>query len=370
MNKHAEFVAIFKIPPALAPFSDLIATEQEIELLLALDQQALTLPEIAEWFRISAADAEQLITAALRRDLINRIDKEGQNGYMASSFYANMDYWTSCETGSWRRVPRKIQREVAEWQLQEFIRLWEPAIKRVVKNPETWEPIKNRDVLLLEQALEMVEASRYICLLPCPCKTTFFPNSVRIEGSMRLGERARLTLERGQGRSLSVEQAKAHLLHLERQGLIHTGPLLWRKYDPGMEWVSHGNCHLSYSFPFLAGTRLGLEKAYPRVHFTIDIDEQACTHCGICVGRCPLGALYQNGNQLENNGCVIRQVIFEPERCWGCGLCATACPEEAIQMQPLWGFGCGMQAELLAFGSGDCETTSQRRHREMSPRGE
>jgi len=165
--------------------------------------------------------------------------------------------------------------------------------------------------------------------------TTLCTDSPLIEGSMRLGERARQTLEKGQGRSLMVEEAKAHLINLDRMGLIHTGPRQWRKHDPKLEWVSHGNCHPSYSFPFIAGQRMGLEKLYPRAYYTAVVDWDKCTHCGNCLGRCPFGAFYQDGTEIRLHGQTIRQVLYDDGLCWGCGLCANACPEAAIKMKSL-----------------------------------
>jgi ferredoxin len=335
MTKLDAFVRIFQLPPAMQPYLNLIVTEQEIDLVLGLEEGPLTIEEIAEMLRIHQDEADQLVRNAYRRDIINQVFEGEQARYTPSQFYANLDYLSAYETGTWRGLPETVRSEVAEWQVLEFIQMWKPAIEKIARDPDAWVQIKNRDVLLLEQALEMVEASEHICLLPCQCKTTLFPDSPFIEGSMRLGKRARLTLEKGQGRSLTAEEAKAHLLNLDRMGLIHTGPRQWREHDPKLEWVSHGNCHPSYSFPFLAGQRLGLEKIYPRAYYTAAIDWDKCTHCGICIGRCPFGAFYQDGSEIRSHGERLRQVIYKDDRCWGCGLCVNTCPEAAIEMKSL-----------------------------------
>lgn len=335
MPKDDAFIKTFQLPPAMQPYLKLIVTEQEIDLVVELEDRPLSSMEIAETLRISRDEADHLVRGAYTRDVVKQVFEGEQLKYAPGHFYANLDYFSAYETGTWRRLPGKVRSEVGEWQLLEFIEMWKPAIEEVAENPDSWVQIKNRDVLLLEQALEMVGASEHICLLPCQCKTTLCTDSPLVEGSMRLGERARETLEKGQGRSLTVEQAKAHLINLDRMGLIHTGPRQWRKYDPNLEWVSHGNCHPSYSFPFLAGQRLGLEKRYPRAYYTAVVDWDKCTHCGICVGRCTFGAFYQDGNEIRLGGESLRQVLYEGDRCWGCGLCIDACPEAAIGMKLL-----------------------------------
>lgn len=335
MSKRKKFVQIFQLPPAMVPYVELLVTEQEMELVVGLEGQGLTLEQVAEKMRISGEEASVLLKRAFQRDLVRREARDGVATYLPGTFYANLDYWTTVETGTWRRLPAPARKAVGEWQVQEFIKLWMPAIEQVTRDPEAWVRMKNRDILLLEEAMELVEAAGHICLLPCACQTTLAPDGPVIEGSIRVGERARLTLEQGQGRSLSVPEAKAHLLALDRIGLVHTGLRGWQVHDPGLEWMSHGNCHPSYSFPFIAGAQLGLEKVYPRVHYLAEFDWDKCTHCGVCIGRCLFGALYHDGATLNLPGEVKRQVMFDPENCWGCGLCANTCPEGAIRMEAL-----------------------------------
>jgi NAD-dependent dihydropyrimidine dehydrogenase PreA subunit/DNA-binding transcriptional regulator GbsR (MarR family) len=335
MTKIDAFTRIFQLPIPMQPYLNLIVTEQEIDLIVGLEDEPLSIAEIAERLRISQEETTHLVRGAYKRDIIKQIIRGGQKKYAPGHFYANLDFFSAYETGTWRRLPEDIRNEIGEWQILEFIEMWKPAIEEVAINPDAWVQIKNRDVLLLEQALEMVEASEYLCLLPCQCKTTLCTDSPLIEGSMRLGKRARETLDKGQGRSLTVEQAKAHLINLDRMGLIHTGPRQWRKYDPKLEWVSHGNCHPSYSFPFIAGQRLGLEKRYPRAYYTAVVDWDKCTHCGVCLGRCPFGAFYQDGTEARLHGESFRKVSYDDDLCWGCGLCANACSDLAIEMKPL-----------------------------------
>jgi ferredoxin len=116
---------------------------------------------------------------------------------------------------------------------------------------------------------------------------------------------------------------------------MHTGPRYWRENDPDLEWISHGNCHPSYSFPIRAGLTLGLAKQYPRAHYVARLDWIKCTHCGICIGRCPFSAFHRDDTPFRDLGVVAKRVQYDAERCWGCGLCANTCPEGAIVMEAL-----------------------------------
>lgn len=50
------------------------------------------------------------------------------------------------------------------------------------------------------------------------------------------------------------------------------------------------------------------------------VNEESCTHCGLCARTCQFSAIV----------CVGKQVMTFPELCHGCGGCALACPESAI----------------------------------------
>ncbi|MCU0859183.1 MAG: 4Fe-4S binding protein [Thermoplasmata archaeon] len=53
-------------------------------------------------------------------------------------------------------------------------------------------------------------------------------------------------------------------------------------------------------------------------------DEEACTHCGMCVSICPTKALTMDVR--------TGKVSFNEERCVACGVCIDACPPRAMEI--------------------------------------
>ncbi len=51
-----------------------------------------------------------------------------------------------------------------------------------------------------------------------------------------------------------------------------------------------------------------------------DVDEEICSHCGLCAELCEFNAL----------AVLPNQVMIFPELCHGCGLCTLSCPLNAI----------------------------------------
>ena len=90
------------------------------------------------------------------------------------------------------------------------------------------------------------------------------------------------------------------------------------------------------------------------------IDEKECIKCGICVSKCPEGAItevveYVEGLEIHNTSidpdkcndcgiCVQRcnfgarkllnnKLNFFKDYCFGCGMCVSECPEKAISLK-------------------------------------
>ena len=73
------------------------------------------------------------------------------------------------------------------------------------------------------------------------------------------------------------------------------------------------------------GLRKGLKslqhiiQPLPGLRFTI---EEGCAACGLCIEKCPVGAISNNHQGVEING-----------ECKGCGICVQACPNGSIKME-------------------------------------
>ncbi|MGD9962930.1 MAG: 4Fe-4S binding protein [Thermoplasmata archaeon] len=53
-------------------------------------------------------------------------------------------------------------------------------------------------------------------------------------------------------------------------------------------------------------------------------DDEACTHCGMCVSICPTKALTMDPKSGK--------VSFDEEKCVACGVCIDACPPRAMEI--------------------------------------
>ena len=56
----------------------------------------------------------------------------------------------------------------------------------------------------------------------------------------------------------------------------------------------------------------------------IEIDQERCNRCGICVDMCPMDVL-----RMGSKGYPIMRYI---DYCWYCDLCVFVCPRQAVTL--------------------------------------
>ncbi|MGB9641213.1 MAG: 4Fe-4S dicluster domain-containing protein [Anaerolineales bacterium] len=60
----------------------------------------------------------------------------------------------------------------------------------------------------------------------------------------------------------------------------------------------------------------------------IEVNENFCKGCELCISECPQNVLVLDMNHLTPKG--YHPVMLKMDGCTGCGICAIMCPEAAL----------------------------------------
>lgn len=138
-----------------------------------------------------------------------------------------------------------------------------------------------------------------------------------MEACFMFGSMGQYYLDRGMGREVSLEEAKAILEACREAGLV-TQPATAQ--NPSGMCNCCGDC---------CGVLAALNK-HPKPaelvlanHLAVVAPED-CTGCESCLERCQVNALSMGEDETAQ---------VDPDRCIGCGLCVVACPAAAITLE-------------------------------------
>ena len=175
---------------------------------------------------------------------------------------------------------------------------------------------------LLPGALTINDSLKFVCkwinTLIVNNKTPFtclFEDKQKLSIPIAHGE-GKFVADRGFGRLVSKEEAKKILDEAEEAGLIHVSSNMTEYIDFICNCcICH--CKVIQSMKEQARYISGVS------NFIVDLDEESCVGCEICVDRCPMDAFSMNDDDIAE---------VSKEACVGCGLCVSTCDAGALKM--------------------------------------
>jgi NAD-dependent dihydropyrimidine dehydrogenase PreA subunit len=172
-----------------------------------------------------------------------------------------------------------------------------------------------RCILPYEQVSEIVRQARRIAVQLCPCRVRERACDAPLETCISLDWVADYMISRQIGREIDVDEALAILRQAEELGLVH------ETENTDRPTVICACCPCCCVF-LRAITCYQKEYVIAKSRYQASIDQEKCTQCETCLGRCHFGVI-----RREEKGMAV-----DPELCFGCGLCAYTCPNNAIIM--------------------------------------
>jgi electron transport complex protein RnfB len=189
----------------------------------------------------------------------------------------------------------------------------QPAIHRVVPAHNA---IKMERILPYEDVKALLEGSNSFTLRDCICRV----QQKHMGHECEFPIKSCLSFSSSEGNpdsdSISKDEALAFLDNAEKIGLVHTVSNIMK----GRGYVC--NC-CGCCCGILRGiTDWGIENSVASSSYYAEIVADECAGCGICVDRCQVHAISQDGDIP----------VIDRKKCIGCGLCVTGCESGAAKL--------------------------------------
>ncbi|HHX63796.1 MAG TPA: 4Fe-4S binding protein [Chloroflexi bacterium] len=175
--------------------------------------------------------------------------------------------------------------------------------------------LPTEDVSDHERASWIIARAETIAVAQCPCRRRERRCDHEHEVCLWLDGVARYALERGSARAITHEEALDILERASAAGLVHNT----ENVRTPRVICNCCSCCCAFLRPHVVH---GLDLPVATSRYRAVVDDGACVNCGVCVARCPFGALSQGDGSVQ----------VDISRCTGCGVCAVACPQEALRL--------------------------------------
>jgi Na+-translocating ferredoxin:NAD+ oxidoreductase subunit B len=178
-------------------------------------------------------------------------------------------------------------------------------------------------VIPYKEMKELIETTEFMAAGVCHCRHAGSyrgkPCSRPMDNCMIFGTSAEFTVERGLTKRLTKEQALGMLDAAEEAALVH-------QYCNSPDHFSNilCNCCNCHCLGLTTWNKTPAPSHRVIARYLVQIDEEACIACEVCLDRCQTGAL-----KMENE-----KLARDEKRCVGCGLCMYVCPTEALRLEP------------------------------------
>ncbi len=325
--------------PALYGVLRLLFTEEEARTAAAMPWEPISARKLAR----RTGEAPDLLRARLERMADRGLVFDYVNPHTGAARYVLAPPVVGFIEFSMMRVRTDLDQALLAQRLKEYL-FDDPAfavaqfgqgeaqVGRTLVHEEALDPGDMAEVLDWERASELIRQSGGGALSLCYCrhKAQHLGEACEhpVEVCTTLGSASSFVLRRGFGRPASVSELQEVLARAKERGLVQIADNVQRRPS----YICH--CCACHCGQLLAISRMGLSHAVRTSNFIAQVDSAACTGCGRCVARCPVGALSLEQQPPAGGQPGQAKARVDESFCLGCGVCRLACRRGALRFPP------------------------------------
>jgi ferredoxin/predicted transcriptional regulator len=320
-------------------------TLEDAELLIQC-REPVTLAELAKRLKVDEKSLSEKLDNLYKRGLLFRGQTQYQFRRGLHFGFAGMPapgYGYSDEYRKWRQqwAVENPYREVGEW-MERFkktgyqVHRVYPARLAIKSNPN----IKKEDLLWHEDIEQIFERAEILIAGPCGCRMGGgMGRAMKLDKNLKSTRcehpmwncfqftKEVLDSARKRGGDMMVytyDEAIAKMDEAEKAGLVHEGPNN-AAVMPGVICQCADDCCSMIIQSKASGENM--HDLYTPSRFQAAVEQEKCSGCQTCVGRCSFDAI----EMVKLAGEKKMKAQINKADCYGCGVCVVGCTEKAIR---------------------------------------
>jgi ferredoxin len=295
----------------------LLITHDEVEFLLAIGKDALSIDEIAQRRNLPLTLVKATIQGLFAKGFLKKKRDEIPRYYLRS-FRGILSRFLSEGRKDW--LGEYVQ-ALATYRMDQHVERAKndpyPEAKVLPISQAVIEPIAI--ILPYETALSILDKTRTFAVRNCEFRETYNNCDSPFRTCLALNELSDEFVERGVAESISLDEAKQILQLADERGLVHQVIYTDWQTREVRDLCSCCSCCCTYLRTY---KKRGVRHHLAKSGLVAKVDMSMCSGCGRCLERCIF-----NARKIVNK----KSIIIE-ENCMGCGLCTTTCPSKATHL--------------------------------------
>ena len=307
---------------------NLLFAEQEAFIASRFPLEEATLVELAHATGVPAAELHPQLEQMCEKGLVMDLPYQGETYYLLMPGLIGFFEFTFMKQRDdlpAKQVAQLMQEYMHDnpqgGMAREFFDSKTPLTRALVYEDKI--PVSS-EVTSYENAREIVEQAGFGAIGICYCRHKKHhleqpcAKGAPMEGTcISLGSGAKFLVRRGFAKQQSVEQLLAVLDRSRELGLTHITDNI--RHKPSFIC----NC-CSCCCELMSGVQAGYSEGIAKAPFLVEIDEELCNGCGLCLKTCNVNALQSGGKQ--------QPVKLNQPVCLGCGACVPVCKSGALSL--------------------------------------
>lgn len=334
----------------LMPIIRATYTPEEASLLTGMPFSGSNLEELAEMKQMDPAGLRVQLDVLAKKGLVFRTVRDDTVRYSLNDSYFvfyRSSFWAGSTDERSKSIAPLVNKYFYNGGYDQYDLTHLKGL-RVLPIQETIED--TRQILPYEEVAKVLDSLDYFAVSTCPCKhrKNIDPDSPNCkyptEVCLHFGRLGRYTVENGLGREITRQEAQEILRQCAEAGLVHGASNCQEEVD------TICNCDPCCCLWFEAFHKLKHHMSLSPSSYRVQTNPEVCIGCGLCVKRCPMGAIQlddcpeaknritkvtvkNRSDEVELKNKTGKLAVLNPDLCIGCGVCAYKCSTQSLALK-------------------------------------